>query len=110
MAFGNDFYQIQVSFVVLRQQDKVVIALFLHPVISLGNVNLAADDGLDIRMLLGVLEELFDTVHVAMVRDGKGRHTKLFGTVEKVFYGGLSIQNGILGMDVQVNETHRQQR
>ena len=82
MALGNNLYQVEVSGIVLCQKDKVVIAFFLHPVIPFGNVDLTADDGLHIRMLLGILEELFYAVHVAVIGDSQRRHPQLFGPVE----------------------------
>jgi hypothetical protein len=57
-------------------------------------------------MLLGVFEELLHAIHIAVIGDGKGRHPQLIGPVEEVFYGGLSVQDGVLGVDVQVNKTH----
>jgi hypothetical protein len=75
-------------------------------VIVPGNVHLTADDGLYVRMLLGVLEELLYAIHVAVVRNGQGRHSQLIGPVEEVFYGGLSVQDGVLGVDVKMHETH----
>ena len=84
----------------------MVITLLLQVMVTLGHVHLAADDGLDRRVLLGVLEKLLDAVEVAMVGHGQSRHPQLFRPVEKVFYGCLSIQNRILGMDVEMYEVH----
>ena len=85
----------------------MIIPLLLEPVVPLGDVNLAADDGLHVGVLLGILEELLYAVHVAVIRDGKRRHSQLIGPVKEVLYGGLSIQDGVLGMDVKVYETHK---
>ena len=106
MPFGNDFYQVQVAGIVLGQENQVVIPLFLEPMVSLGHINLTADDGLHVRVLFGVFEELFYAIHIAMVRNGKGRHPQFIGSVEEVFYGGLSVQDGVLGVDMKVYETH----
>ena len=76
-------------------------------VFIIGNIDLTADDGLHIGVLLCKFEELLDAVHVAMVRYGKGRHTQFIGPVEEVFYGRLSVQNGVLGVDMKVHKTHR---
>ena len=52
-------------------------------VIVTRHIHLASDDRLDVRVLLGHLQKLLDTIHVAMVGDGKCRHFKLFRTLEK---------------------------
>ena len=78
----------------------MVVALLLEPMVPLGDVNLAADDGFYARMLLGVLEELLDAVHVAMVRDGQAGHAQLFRALEKIVDGRLTVQDGILGVNV----------
>ena len=87
MPFRHNLHQIQVARVVLGQQNQVVIALVVDAVVPFGNVHLTANDGLYIRVLFGVFEELFYAVHVAMVRNGKRRHPQLIGPVEKVFDG-----------------------
>ena len=86
-------HKVEVTGVVLGQEDEVIIALFLEPVVTFGNIDLTADDGLHIGVLLCKFEELLDAVHVAMVRYGKGRHTQFIGPVEEVFYGRLSVQD-----------------
>ena len=106
MALGYNLDKIQVALIVLCQQDKVIITLFLLPVVPLRDIDLTANYWLDGRVLLGILEELFYAVHVAVVRYGQGRHTKLLGPVKEVFYGRLPVQDGVLGMDMEVNETH----
>ena len=103
---GDDLHQVPVAVVVLGQEDEMVVPLFLDPVVALGHVDLAADDRLDAGMFLGILEELLHPVHVAVVRDGKAGHAQLLGAVEQVFDGRLSVQDGILGMYVKVNEGH----
>ena len=106
MGFGHDLHQIEVSRVVFCQQDQVVISLFLDPVVSLGHVDFAADDGLHRRVLLGKFEELFHAEHIAVIRDGQGRHPQLFGPVKEVLDGRLTVQDGVLCMNVKVYECH----
>ena len=106
MSRGHDLHKILVPVVVLGQQDKVVIALLLDLVVSLGHVDFASDDRLYGRVLRRELEKLFHAVHVAVVSDRKTGHTKLFGSVEQVFDRRLAIKNRILGMDVKVYEGH----
>ena len=43
---------------------------------------------------------------IMVVRDGNGGHAQLIGPVEKLLYGRKSVQDGVLGVDMEVNETH----
>ena len=93
VAFGDNLHQIEIPLIVLSQKNQVVISLFLEPVVPFGNIYLTAYYRLDIGVLLCKFEELLYAVHVAVIRDGKGRHTKFVGPVEEVFYGRLPVQN-----------------
>ena len=42
-----------------------------------------------------------------MVCNGQGGHPQLVGPVKKVLDGRLSVQNGVLGVDMQMHKTHR---
>ena len=53
---------------------------------------------------VGVVEELLDTHHVAMVGHGHAAHAVGNGLVNQFGDGRLSVKNGILGVYVQVNE------
>ena len=107
VPFRHDFHQIKVAGVVFGQQNQVIVPLLLQPVVPLGHIHLAADDGLHVGVFLGVFEELLHPVHVAVVGDGQGRHAQLVGPVEKLSYGRKSVQDGVLGMDMKVHKTHR---
>ena len=78
----------------------MVITLLLHPVVSLGNINLASNDRFYVRMFGGKLEKFLHAVHVSMVRDGKTWHAEFIGSVEQVLYRCLTIKNGVLRMYV----------
>ena len=101
---GYYLYQVLVAFIVLGQEDEVIVSpvlVVLQPVVVMArDIDLAADDGLHRRVLRGKLEELLDTVHVAVVGDGQGRHAELFRTLEQLGDGGESVKDGVLGMDV----------
>ncbi len=103
----DNLHQVQVAGIVLGQEDEVVITLFLLAVVPFGHVHLAADDGLHVGVLLGKLEELLYAEHVTVVRDGQGGHPQLVGPVKKVLDGRLSVQDGVLGVDMQMHKTHR---
>ena len=74
--------------------------------VSLGHIDLTADDGLDVGIFPRHLEELLDAIHEAMVRDGQGGHAQLVDPREKISYGRLSVQDGILGVDMEMYKTH----
>ena len=103
---GDNLHQVLVALVVLRQEDQVVVALFFYPVVVQGDINLTADYRLHRWMVLRVLEELLDAVHVAVVRNGKARHAKFFRPFKEVSDGGMPVKDGILGVYVKVNEGH----
>ena len=97
VAQGHYVRKVLVALIVFREEDKVIvrpvlIVLEFRIVVS-GDVHLAPDDRLDF-VLLGLfvavfvseLEEFLDTVHVAMVGDGKGGHAHRLGPVEKGRY------------------------
>ena len=65
-----------------------------------GDVHFAPDDRLDfvllglfVAVLVRELEEFLDTVHVAMVGDGKGRHSHRLGPVEKSGYRREAVED-----------------
>ena len=77
------------------------------------DIHLASDDRLDlvlfslfVLMLVGELEELLDTVHVSVVGDGQRGHAHGFCPVEQSGYRRESVEDGILGVDVEVYECH----
>ena len=106
----DDLHQVPVPVVVLGQEDEVVVLAVVvvleGVVVVLRDIDLAADDRLDPGMLRRILEELLDAEHVAVVRDGKAGHAELFGAVEQVLDRRLSVEDGVLGMYVQVDESH----
>ena len=70
---------------------------------ALGDVNFAADDGLDVA-LAGFMEEIGGGEEVAVVGDGHGGHFLAGGLVEK--FGGFTrtVEEAEVGVNVQVNE------
>ena len=82
------------------------VCLVLEFVVPYRYVDLAADDRLDIWVLFGVFVELLDSIHVAMVGDGQAGHSELLRTVEQILDRGLSVEDGILSMDMKMNKSH----
>ena len=96
-----------IACLVLGKENEVVTThVFLELLVeetALGNVHLAADDGLEllIIVLIGIylayiVEELLYTHHVAMVGDGYALHVVGNGLVDKFLYGSLSVEYGVL--------------
>ena len=110
VAGRDNLHQVLVPVVVLGQEDEMVVlavgVVLELVVIVLGDIDLAADDGLDRRVLLGEFVELLDAVHVAMVRDGQAGHSHFLGAVEQVLDGRHAVEDGVLRMDVKVYEGH----
>ena len=61
------------------------------------------DDGFDARFFR-LLEELDHAEHGAVVGDGDGGHAHFLGPVDQLGYLAESIQQGILGVQVEVDE------
>jgi hypothetical protein len=81
--------------------------LVLDPmVIVTGHIDFTSNDRLYLGILLRHLEKLLDAIHVSMVSYGKSRHAQFLGTLEKSRNGCLAVKNGILSMDVKVDERH----
>ena len=109
VADGYYLHQVLVAGVVLGQKDEVVVfavVVVLEVVVVVaGDVCLAAQDGLDVGVLLAGVEELLDSVHVAVVGDGQAGHLELVRACEELLDVGHAIKYGIFGMYVQGNET-----
>ena len=106
---GHYLHQILVAVVVLGQQDQVIVfavLLVVDAVVILGNVHLATHYGLDLREFLGYVQEVLHAVHIAVVRDGQARHSQFRSPLEELGNIGHSIQDGVLGMDVKMDERH----
>ena len=107
---GHDLHQVLVAVVVLGQEDEVVVLLVVVVlevvVVVLRDVDFAAEDRLHVRVLLGHVAEVLDAVHVAVVRDRQARHAELLRAAEELLDIAHSVEDGVLGVDVQVDEGH----
>ncbi len=52
------------------------------------------------RHLAGIVEEVLDAHHVAVVGDGHAAHSVLDGFVDELGHGGLAVEDGVLGVNV----------
>ena len=88
-AAADDFNQVGIPRIILRQQHQMVV-----PILSAGqlsvksgtgrHVDFTADNGID-SCRRGLLIELDDAVHNAMVCDGRTVHAQLFHTLDILF-------------------------
>ena len=107
----DDLHEVLVPLIILREEDEVIVFLVLRvlqPVVIVArHVYLAADHGLHRRELLRRIAEVLHPVHVPVVRDREAGHAQLAGALEEFRDIGHSIEDGVLGMDVQMDEWHR---
>lgn len=71
----------------------------------MGDIQLAAYDGLNAR-LLRFLEKLNGPVKVAVVRNGDRLHTEFFGVIDKIGNLRETIKKRVVGVDMEVDEFH----
>ena len=106
----GELHQILIPGLILGQQDEVGVVPIRLPLLDgigpMGNVGLHAQDGLD-PLLLALPIEIDDAVHDPMVRDGKGRLAQSLCPGDQSWDAGRPIQQGILGMDMQMHEGNR---
>ena len=102
--------------IVLGQHNEVIAALVYLRVTAVGflsprHIHLAPEDRLEFRLalvaelavhLVAVVIEFLNAEHVAMVGDGHTPHTIGNGLVNQFRYARLSVENGIISMDMQV--------
>jgi len=104
----GELHQVPVALEVLDQDDEMAGRLsralrgLVEPALR-GHVELAADDGLDPR-LVGLLVEVDGTVHVAVVGDGHGGHPEFLGLFEEVAEADGAVQEAVLGVEVEMDE------
>ncbi len=110
---GHYLHKVLIAFVVFRQKDEMVIPrLSLLMVEMTCHVDLAAYDRLDdirpvrilVRLVVRHLEKFRHTVHITVVSNGDGRHTKFPGTREKLLDVRQTVKNGILRMQMEMDK------
>ena len=106
VGFGGQLDQVLVAGLVLGQQDQVVVVFIAGvaaEVAARGDIDLAADDGLDAG-LSGCLVELDDAVHHAVVGDGQAVHAQLFGPCHQLRDAAHAVEQAVFGVDMEVGE------
>ena len=102
-ALGDEAGEVFVALVVLAEQNEVGILakgglLFVH---VRADVHLAADDGMDARVLAGAVK-VHHAVHHAVVGDGAGVHAQLLQARHEGLDGAGAVQEAVFRVQVQV--------
>ena len=105
---GGEREEVAVARRVAGEQDEVVVTRALLAARLLQaragrHVELGADDGLD-ALLPAFLVEREGAEHVAVVGEGEARHAELLRPADERVDGGGAVEEGEIGMAVQVHE------
>src|SRR5215467_9344496 len=105
-GLGRNLDQVAVPLFVLGKHQKMVISVALGGsavIVFLADVEFATDDRLH-TLLVGGVHEVNGAKDVAVIRHSNSRHPKLFHVLTKFFNVAGAIQQGIVGVQVQVDE------
>ena len=107
MCHRDKIGKVAVALLILAQQNKVarlrVKFMLLIKARARGNIDLAADDGLDALGLAGAIK-IDRTVHHAMVGDGAGGLPHRLNELWKVADAARTVKQTVFGMDMQMSE------
>ena len=109
IACGHKVAEVFVARLIFAQKHKVgilivrAVGLFSHA--SGGNIHLAAGDGLYARRLAGLIKG-HGAVHNAVVGDGNGILTQCLQALGEPVNAAGPVQQGKLGMQMQMNKAH----
>lgn len=102
---GHQVDQIAVAFLVFAEQYQVVVPIGIGArfVALLGDINFAADDGVDAFGVRFVIE-LDGTEEIAVIRHGDGGHFLFGDNLHELLDFASAIEKGIVSVTVEVNE------
>ncbi len=108
VAGGNQLDEVAVAFLVFAQQHQVVVAVGFaaHADALLGDVDFAADHGVD-AVFLGLVIELDGAEEVAVIGHGDGGHFLLGHHLHKLRDLAGSVEQRVVGVAVKMNERVR---
>ena len=106
--------KILVACKVFGQNDKMAACVFFVDLLVERferDIHLASHDSLELLVFfalgvdfLDVVGELLDAEHIAVVGDGDARHSVGYSLVNQVFDGRLTVEKGVLCVDVEMYE------
>ena len=109
VGLGNHVGQVPVASFVLAQQHQVSIFAVQLPhlvrPVPRGNVDLTANDGVDVLGHTGFIE-IHTAVHNPMIGDGHRRLSQFLDPLHQVLDAAGAIQQGILRMQMQMYKGH----
>ena len=102
---GDEVDEVAVALLVFAEEDEVVVAVGIGAglVALLGDVDLAADDGVDAGGLGGVIE-LDGAEEIAVVGHGDGGHFLLDRDLHELVDIAGAVEQGVVGVAVEVDE------
>ena len=107
---ADDFHQVGVSRIVLRQQDQMIIPVVPAACLSVKpgirrHIHLTADDWLDSRFLRRPVK-INNAVHHPVVGDGGAVHAKLLHPADIFLYFVGAVQQTVLRMNMKMRKCH----
>ena len=106
-ALGTQMHQVLIALIVLTQEDQMAVIPasggFVQAVAA--DVHLAADDGLDARILHGGIE-VDGTVHHAVVGHGAHVHAQLLHPLHQAGDAARAVQQAVFRVQVQMCKAH----
>ena len=117
-GIAHQLHQVLVALIVLCKHYEMVAAhvalVALESLLTVArHIHLTAEDGLERGLALvlelavdglAVVEELLDAEHIAVVGDGHAAHTVGHSLVYEPLHGRLSVENGVICVNVEVDE------
>ena len=105
VAGGDQLDQVAVAFLVFAEQDEVVVAVRVAPVLMalLRDIDFAADDRVDSSRVGGVVE-LDRAEQVAVVGHGDGGHLLFCHRLHQAADFAGAVEQRVIGMAMQVDE------
>ena len=107
---GDDFHQILIALVVLRQQHQMIVPVI--PVTGFpvkpgagGHIDLASQNRID-PLLFCLLVKVDDAVHHAVIRDGCRSHAQFLYPGDILFDFIGTVQKTVFRMCVQMDKRH----
>ena len=111
VPYGGELDQVLVALHVPGEQHQMVVGpltlagLRAVPAISRGHVRLHPDDGLEPFFARQFVERP-SAEHAPVVREGHAGHLEFFGFVDEIGEAVGSVEEGVLGVCMEVDEAH----
>ena len=112
VSFSDELYEVfPAGFVFTKKNQVVPLVVNFRPLVLVavrGDVGFHAQNRLDARFF-GLFVKLNRSVKSAVVGQGEGVHSQLFGAGNELVYLRQAVQKGEVGMNVKVGEFHNKE-